>query len=67
MIKKHPDKDLFEIEQILRKEPDIVYRDIPFNKDLLNAVSKACLHKQKELSELVVEILQDWLRKNYYI
>lgn len=67
LVKKYPDKELLEIEQILRKEQDTFYRSVGLDKQTLDALSKACLHKQKELPDLMREILKEWLRKNLYL
>jgi len=67
LVKKNPDKDLQEIEQILRKEPDVYYKTIGLDKKTLKALSNACLHKQKELPSLMIEILIEWLKKNFYL
>lgn len=67
LAKKNPDKGLLEIERILRKEQDVFYRSVGLDKQTLDALSKACLHKQKEVSDLMREILEEWLRKNLYL
>lgn len=67
LVKNHPNKDLQEIEQILRKEPDIFYRNIGLDKETKEALDKACLHKQKEITDLMREILQKWLKDNFYL
>lgn len=67
LVKKYPDKYLQELEQILRKEPDIIYRDIGFDKEIYEALTKACMHKQKEIRDLTKEIIREWLIKNLYL
>ncbi len=67
LVKKYPDKGLQEIEQILRKEPNIFYKTVGLDKQTLRALGQACLYKQKELQDLMKEILQEWLRKNLYL
>lgn len=67
LAKEHPDRSLQEMERDLRKEPDIFYKNIALHKDTLEALSQACLNKQEELSDLIVEIVEEWLKKNFYL
>ena len=66
LVKENPDKDLYALEQILRKETDALYKNIRFNKETFEALSQASLDKQKELQNLIVEIVEEWLKKNFY-
>ena len=67
LVKENPDKDLYKLEQILRKETDALYKNIRFSKEIFEALSQASLNKQKELQDLIVEIVEEWLKKNFYI
>jgi len=67
LVKKNPDKDLLEIEQILRKQSDFSYKNVRLNNETMKALSQASLDKQKELADLIVEIVEEWLKKNFYL
>jgi len=67
LVKENPYKNLQELEKSLRKEPDIIYRNIGFDKEIYGALTKACMHKQKKIRDLTKEIVREWLIKNLYL
>lgn len=67
LVKENPYKNLQELEQSLRKESDVIYRNIGFDKEIFKALQKACLHKQKDIRVLNQEIVREWLIKNFYL
>jgi len=67
-IKANPKASVWEIDQIIRgKTPDRYERSISFDKETMKALENVCLHKQRELSQLLEDIVKDWLKKNLYL
>lgn len=68
LVIKNPDQDdLYKLEQILRKETNELYKNVRFSKESFEALSQASLDKQKELQDLIADIVEDWLKKNFYL
>jgi ParB-like chromosome segregation protein Spo0J len=67
LVLKYPNKHLYELEQIIRKEPDVHYRSIGLDKVTLEALVKACVYKQKKIPSLILDILKEWLKTNRYL
>lgn len=67
LVKEYPHKDFQELEQSLRKEPNVIYRNIGFDKKIYDALTQACMHKQKEIRDLNQEIVREWLIKHFYL
>ena len=68
-LKEHPEvSNMWDIERMVRGESLNIYpRTIRFDKEVFKALEKACLHKQKKLNDLVIEIIREWLKRNLYI
>ena len=68
LVTKNLDQDdLYELEQILRKETNQLYKNVRFSKECFEALSQASLDKQKELQDLIANIVEEWLKKNFYL
>lgn len=68
LVTKNPDQDdLYKLEQILRKETNQLYKNVRFSKESFEALSQASLDKQKELQDLIADIVEEWLKKNFYL
>ena len=62
LVKKHPNKDLQEIEQSLRKEPDVFNKNISLDKETKEALDEACITRHIDITDLISEIIQKWLK-----
>jgi len=67
-VKANPKPSIWEINQIIKGKALGKYvKEISFDEETMKALENACLHKQRILSELLEDIIKDWLRKNLYL
>ena len=67
-VKQNPKASMWEIDEIIReKPPDRYIRTISLDKETLEALENACLHKQRVITNLLEEIVKDWLKRNLYL
>ena len=67
-VKENPVASMWEIDQIIKgKTPDRYARTVSLDKETMSALEDACLHKQRKLTQLLEDIIKDWLRRNLYL
>lgn len=67
-VKENPKVSMWDIDRIIRgKTLERYVKSISFDKETMKALENACLHKQRELMELLEDIIKDWLKRNLYL
>jgi hypothetical protein len=67
-VKANPKASMWELDRIIRgKTLDKYVKEISFDKETMKALENACMHKQRELTGLLEDVIKDWLKKNLYL
>lgn len=68
LVKEYPNASIDEIDRMIKGKAPVVYkRTVEIDAETMRALENACLDLQKKLPDLIIEIVKEWLKKNFYL
>jgi len=66
-VKMYPDRPVKELyDEFVEKEFGTYEKVLRFDRDTWEAISCACMDRQKHYADLCIKIIKEWLKKNRY-